>query len=110
TLGHLFCDGQASAITNLLQSECDAAGVRILTSVTVERVESRSGFLVFAGESLFHAAVLVVATGGLSIPKMGATSLGYDLARQFGLKIIAPRAALVPFTFSTADRERYSDL
>jgi predicted Rossmann fold flavoprotein len=110
TLGQLFCDGSAHAIVNLLQEECDAVGARIFTDVKVDTVEQDSGFSVRAGENTFHGATLVVATGGLSIPKMGATSFGYELARQFGLKVIPTRPALVPLTFSGEDRERYCDL
>ena len=65
----------------------------------VEQVSTEDGFLLRAGDDEFHAKSLVIATGGLSIPKMGATGFGYDLARQFGLKIVEPRPALVPFTF-----------
>jgi predicted Rossmann fold flavoprotein len=110
TLGQLFCDGSAIEIVNMLETECSRAGVQILTDVHVGRVEHGSDFTVFAGQHEFHAPALVVATGGLSIPKMGATSFGYDLARQFGLKIVEPRPALVPFTWNAADRQQYSDL
>jgi predicted Rossmann fold flavoprotein len=110
TLGQLFCDGSAQEIVNLLEAECNRAGVRILTNVAVARVEQGSGFIVLAGQDTFRAPALVVATGGLSIPKMGATSFGYDLARQFGLKIIEPRPALVPLLFNDQDRRRYCDL
>src|SRR5947209_4791105 len=74
TLGQLFCDGSAQNIVNMLESECRQAGVRIFTSVTVERLERRNDFAVRAGQDQFNAKALVVATGGLSIPKMGATS------------------------------------
>ncbi len=110
TLGQLFCDGSAQQIVSMLESECSDVAVRIVTSVSVESVEHRNGFAVSAGEDEFHASALVVATGGLSIPKMGATSFGYDLARQFGLKINPTRPGLVPLLFNTKDRERYSDL
>jgi predicted Rossmann fold flavoprotein len=110
TLGQLFCDGSAQAIVNLLQEECLAVGARIFTGVKVDAVHPASGFTVRAGEEIFYAPVLVVATGGLSIPKMGATAFGYDLARQFGLKIVPTRPALVPLTFGKDDRERYCDL
>jgi predicted Rossmann fold flavoprotein len=94
----------------MLEAECRAAGVRIQTNVNVERVAKEDGFLLRAGHDEFHAESLVVATGGLSIPKMGATGFGYDLARQFGLKIIEPRAALVPFTFNQNDAAHFCDL
>jgi predicted Rossmann fold flavoprotein len=110
TLGQLFCDGSAQQIVNMLEAECRDAGVRILTGITVESVGSDHGFAVRTSEGEFPAAALVVATGGLSIPKMGATSFGYELARQFGLKIAATRPALVPLLFNEQDREHYSDL
>lgn len=110
TLGQLFCDGSAHEIVNMLEAECRRAGVQILTDVQVQRVEQENDFAVFAGQNEFHAPALVVATGGLSIPKIGATSFGYDLARQFGLKIVETRPALVPLTFNANDREHYSEL
>ena len=114
TLGQLFCDGSAENIINMLESECSQAGVRILTSIAVRSVEHRNGFTIRGQQESekdeFHTAALVVATGGLSIPKMGATSFGYDLARQFGLKIVEPRPALVPLLFNADDRQHYSDL
>jgi predicted Rossmann fold flavoprotein len=110
TLGQLFCDGSALAIVNLLQEECAAVGARILTNVKVDAVVQDGGFQVRAGDAVFHAPALVVASGGLSIPKMGATAFGYDLARQFGLKIVPTRPALVPLTFSDDDRQRFCDL
>jgi predicted Rossmann fold flavoprotein len=110
TLGQLFCDGSAQAIVNLLQVECTTVGALILTNVKVDAVQQDGGFNVRAGEAVFHAPAVVVASGGLSIPKMGATAFGYELARQFGLKIVPTRPALVPLTFSDDDRQRYCDL
>lgn len=110
TLGQLFCNGSAQQIVNMLETECRQAGVRILTHVSVDRVEREKDFAVRTREDEFRSQSLVVATGGLSIPKMGATSFGYDLARQYGLKIIEPRPALVPLLFNPEDRENYSDL
>ena len=110
TLGQLFCDGSAQQIVAMLESECAQAGVQILTSIDVASVEQGSGFTVRTKRDEFRAPSLVVATGGLSIPKMGATSFGYDLARQFGLKIVEPRPALVPLIFNSADHQHYADL
>jgi predicted Rossmann fold flavoprotein len=110
TLGQLFCDGSAQQIVAMLEGECRAVGVRIQTNVNVEQVAKEDGFLVRAGGDEFQSESLVVATGGLSIPKMGATGFGYDLARQFGLKIVEPRPALVPFTFNKDDAEHFCDL
>ncbi|HEY5027977.1 MAG TPA: NAD(P)/FAD-dependent oxidoreductase [Candidatus Angelobacter sp.] len=110
TLGQLFCDGSAQQIVTMLETECRAAGVRIQTNVNVQQVTRDTGFLVHAGDDQFHGASLVIATGGLSIPKMGATGFGYDLARQFGLKIVEPRPALVPFTLNKDDVAQFCDL
>ena len=118
TLGQLFCDGSAQQIVNMLESECKDAGVQILTNVIVESVENKSGFTIRAAEdpgqvprkAEFHAATLVVATGGLSIPKMGATSFGYELAHRFGLQINPTRPALVPLLLNAEDHRHYCDL
>src|SRR5580765_4368833 len=110
TLGQLFCDGSAQQIVAMLEEECRAVGVRIQTNINVTHVSREDGFLLRAGEQEFHAESLVVATGGLSIPKMGATSFGYDLARQFGLKIVEPRPALVPLVFNKDDSAHFCDL
>jgi len=110
TLGQLFCDGSAQQIVNMLETECRHAGARILTNVSLDRVERGDHFIVSAGNEEFRSQSVVNATGGLSIPKMGATSFGYELARHFGLKIVAPRPALVPLLFNAQDRQSYSDL
>jgi predicted Rossmann fold flavoprotein len=110
TLGQLFCDRSANEITHLLEEECRAAGVKIFLNVKILQVQRTDDFLVLCDGDGFRAPALVVATGGLSVPKMGATSFGYDLARQFGLKIQKTRAALVPLVFGAADREQYCDL
>jgi len=110
TLGQLFCDHSASQIVAMLESECRAAGVKIVVSAGIREVRRDTSFIVRCDSSEYRSAILVVATGGLSIPKMGATPFGYDLARQFGLKIVSPRPALVPLLFNATDRKRYSDL
>lgn len=110
TLGQLFCDGSAQQIVTMLEAECRAAGVRIQTNVEVKEVSREDGFLLRAGDDEFRAEALVVATGGLSIPKMGATAFGYDLARQFGLNIVLPRPALVPLTLNKDDTAHFCDL
>ncbi len=124
-LGQLFCDRAASDITAMLEQECSDAGVEIRVNMKVTEVRNNEvhkndlreddllkndQFTVQARDATFGAARLVVATGGLSIAKVGATSFGYDLARQFGLKIEPPRAALVPLVFSERDRKRWCDL
>jgi len=111
TLGQLFCDGAAQQIVSMLEEECRAFGVRIQTNVNVTQVSREDGFLLRAtDDGEFRAESLVVATGGLSIPKMGATGFGYDLARQFGLKIVEPRPALVPLTLNKDDATHFCDL
>jgi predicted Rossmann fold flavoprotein len=112
TLGQLFCDGPAQQIVAMLEAECRAVGVRIQTNVNVTQVSRENGFLLRAtdDDDEFRAESLVVATGGLSIPKMGATGFGYDLARQFGLKIVEPRPALVPLTLNKDDAAHFCDL
>ncbi len=110
TLGQLFCDRSAMDILDLLESESQEAGVQIFLNCKIEEVSHTDGFAVRSPNDEFHAPVLVVATGGLSIPKIGATSFGYDLARQFGLKIRNTRPGLVPLVMSEQDRENYCDL
>jgi predicted Rossmann fold flavoprotein len=110
TEGQLFCDGSARAIVSMLEEECRKAGVSILVSVAVNEIRKDNVFIVKAGDREFQAPVLVIATGGLSIPKIGATAFGYDIARQFGIEIRECRPALVPLTFAPEDRERYCDL
>jgi predicted Rossmann fold flavoprotein len=110
TKGQLFCDGSARAIVTLLEEECRRSGVQILMNCAVREVRRNGGFTVVAGDTESHASALVVATGGLSIPKIGATAFGYELARQFGVRIQEPRPALVPLTFNSGDRTSYCDL
>jgi predicted Rossmann fold flavoprotein len=98
TLGQLFCDHSARAIVEMLLAECARGGVEVVLEahgIEVEGAEG-GGFRVICSQGEFEAGALVVATGGLSIPKLGATGLGYELARQFGLKVVEPRPALVP--------------
>lgn len=107
TLGQLFCDRSAREVTDMLEKECQDAGVEIFVNVEIEGVTNADGFVVDADGDEYHAASLVVATGGPSIPKMGASSYGYKVAEQFGLKVERTRPALVPFTLSAEDRKRY---
>ena len=110
TLGQLFCDGSAREIVEMLERECRDAGVEILVNAKAGEIRRADGFIVQVSGHEFRAQSLVVATGGLSISKMGATAFGYELARQFGLGIVDCRPALVPFTMNPEDRERYCDL
>ena len=110
TLGQLFCDRSAQDIIDLLESECREAGVQIFLQSRIQEVKYTTEFVVRTASGEFRAPALVVATGGLSIPKMGATAFGYDLARQFGLRIMETKPGLVPFVLSGEDRSRYCDL
>jgi predicted Rossmann fold flavoprotein len=110
TLGQLFCDRSARDILGMLEAECREAGVTIFLSTKIQQVERTSDFLVRAPNGDFRAPKLVAATGGLSVPKTGATSFGYDLARQFGVAIREPWPGLVPLTLSADDCSRYCDL
>src|SRR5271165_2848050 len=115
TLGQLFCDRSARDILAMLEAECRDANVTIFLQTKIQQVERTADFIVksrIAGseDAEFRAPILVVATGGLSIPKIGATSFGYDLARQFGIKIREPRPGLVPLVLDPDDRKRWCDL
>ena len=96
TLGQLFCDGSARSIVAMLLEECAAGGVDVRLSHTVTAITKPDAFRVETSASAFTAPSLVLATGGLSIPKMGATGFSYDVARQFGLRVTDTRPGLVP--------------
>jgi predicted Rossmann fold flavoprotein len=101
TLGQLFCDGSARQIVAMLQEECDKGGVDLALGHPIRDVaHSDARFRVAFGARTAETPALVIATGGRSIPKLGATGFAYDLARRFGLKIVEPRPALVPLTLS----------
>jgi predicted Rossmann fold flavoprotein len=110
TLGQLFCDRSARDILSMLEAECRDAGVSIFLNTAIHQVERTNEFLVRTADAEFTAPALVVATGGLSIPKIGATSFGYDLARQFGLEIREPWPGLVPLLLNAEDASHYCDL
>ena len=109
-LGQLFCDVSSKQIVAMLLDECAAAGVRVETSCPVERVTHGEGFHLHTSRGDFSAPALVVASGGLSIPSMGASGFGYELARQFGHAVLPTRAGLVPLTLSGKHQERLADL
>ncbi len=111
TLGQLFCDDSAKQIVAMLLSECARANVRIVVNAKVREVAAKEpGFVVITDTAAFGATSLVIATGGLSIPKMGATSFGYDVACQFGIPIREPRPALVPFVLGGDQHAQFADL
>jgi predicted Rossmann fold flavoprotein len=116
-LGQLFCDGSAAQIVDMLERECLSLGARIVPSCTVTSVAKREAdevaeslFQVETNWGIYTASSVVIATGGLSIPKIGATPFGYAVARQFGLEIAEPRPALVPLLFGRADLARFAGL
>jgi len=105
TLGQLFCDGSARQIVAMLLDQCQAGGVEIALGQPVAAVDHADGlFRLGFGQQTASARALVIATGGPSIPKMGATGFAYDLARRFGLKVVEPRPALVPLTLGENER------
>ncbi|OOG48041.1 NAD(P)/FAD-dependent oxidoreductase [Rhodanobacter sp. C01] len=110
-LGQLFCDDSSKQIVRMLLDECAAAGVTVEASCGVQRVrKTPEGFSVLTARGEVHAESLVVASGGLSIPSMGASGFGYQLARQFGHDVLPTRAGLVPLTLSGKHQEHYQDL
>ncbi len=118
-LGQLFCDGSADQIVRMLVSEATQAGIRILLATKVQEVRrapevaddgGAGRFTVATETSLLHAHALVVATGGLSIPKMGATDFGYQLAQQFGVPVVPARPALVPLVLDGEEHAQFADL
>jgi predicted Rossmann fold flavoprotein len=109
-LGQLFCDGTAESIVELLVDECEAAGAKFNYPCIVKHVRKDSKFILETNVGEFTCDSLVVATGGLSIPKIGATGFGYEIARQFGLKIVEPFPALVGFDFKQKEYEQFAVL
>ena len=102
-LGQLFCDRSAGDIIDMLLKECDDAGVTIYRSTVVDKIEKDGdGFVLKTGRGQIDTQSLVIATGGLSIPKIGATGFGYDVAKQFGIDVVPLRAGLVPLVFDPA--------
>ncbi len=110
TLGQLFCDGSAQQIIDALTRDCEAAGVTILTNCMVDGVQKEEHFEVETTLGEFSSTTLVVATGGLSIPKLGATDIGYSLADHFGLNIIPCDPGLVPLKLTADNLETLGDL
>jgi len=106
TLGQLFCDGSSKQIIDMLLAECKAAGVQIITGRSVGNISKNGNFAV----DEFECESLVIACGGLSIPKIGATGFGYEIARKFGLNIIPTRDGLVPFVLAENFLESAKDL
>jgi hypothetical protein len=110
-LGQLFCDNRSKDVLNMLLDECREAGVDLRLDTSVQQIEkTESRYLLRTEMGEIAAPSLVVATGGLSIPTMGATGFGYEIARQFGHTVLSTRAGLVPFTFSGQLRDQCAEL
>jgi predicted Rossmann fold flavoprotein len=111
TRGQLFCDGSSRQIIDMLLEECRKARAQLRLGTKISAISRHEvGFVVLTDQGEFRCRSLVVATGGPSIPKMGSSGFGYKIAEQFGLKIVPPRAGLVPLTFDTALLAQFKDL
>jgi predicted Rossmann fold flavoprotein len=110
TLGQLFCDGSSKQVIDMLRAECDRGGVTWWQPCEVREVTRGDGFRAETSRGPVRAAALVVATGGLTVPKIGATAFAYRLAEQFGLAVVPPKPALVPLTLAPELLARYGDL
>ena len=110
TLGQLFCDDGSEAIISMLKKECDDAGVKWMRPCEVGEIRRTTRFTVMTSRGLLEAEALVIATGGLSIPKIGATPFGYKVAEQFGLPMTKLKPGLVPLTFHPEEWAAYADL
>ena len=110
TLGQLFCDDSAKDIVRMLMSECDRYGARVQLRTEIVSVDFDDGYCIDTSRGEYRSEKLVVASGGLSMPKLGATPLGYQIAEQFGHSIVPVRAGLVPFTLQEEDKERFAEL
>ncbi len=111
TLGQLFCDNSAQDIVDVLMTECDWAGVELhLRSEVSSVTKNEQGYLVSTNTEQYQCTSLIVASGGLTMPKLGASPIGYKIAEQFGLKVLPTTAALVPFTLHDFDKERFDGL
>jgi len=108
--GQMFCNGSSRQIINMFQKECDSAGVKMRSNCKIEEIMKNRGFIVITNSGVIESESLVVATGGLSYPNLGATTFGHRVASQFGLRIISPKPALVPLTLSRGDREKFGEL
>ena len=110
TLGQLFCDNKSKDILNMLLQECEQANATIQLNTEIQSIEKNDGFTLKTNRGNFACESLVIATGGLSIPTMGASPFGYKVAEKFALKVWPTRAGLVPFTLHTKDKENITEL
>ncbi len=110
TLGQLFCDGSAMQIINMLVAECKIYNVTLLLDCSISLVTKKDEFYLETSKGIFQAQSLIIASGGLSIPKLGSSDFGYQIAKQFGIQIITPYPALVPLTVAEPDLGFFKDL
>ncbi len=110
TLGQLFCDGSSKQIIQMMLEECQKGQVEVLLNCSVTNIEKTDQFTVTTTEGIFQASSVVIASGGLSIPQMGATDFGYQMARQFGHKVLETKPALVPLKVEASIRETFAKL
>lgn len=113
TLGQLFCDHKSKDIVHLLLSECEQAHVAIQLNTAIHSIQQTpegKGYIVQTSQGSFYCQSVVIATGGLSIPTMGATPFAYQIAAQFGIQVWPTRAGLVPLTFDVKEKSRFSEL
>jgi predicted Rossmann fold flavoprotein len=106
TLGQLFCDNKSKDIVDMLLKECNAAGVTIQLNTSIKKIQKTQNFKVQTTKGIFHCDSIVIASGGLSIPTMGASPFAYKIAEQFGIKVWPTRAGLVPLTLDVLEKER----
>jgi predicted Rossmann fold flavoprotein len=106
----LFCDKSAVQIIKMLQSECHAVNVDFLLNIHISKIEKLARYRVFTQSKVYESQSVIIATGGKSIPKIGATSFGYDVAKKFGLQVVEPKPALVPLTFNGATGDQFKGL
>lgn len=111
-LGQLFCDHKSKDILDMLLSECENNNAKIQLNNSITKIEKRHGrhFVIQSNQGIFHCESLVIATGGLSIPTMGASPFGYKIAEQFGIHVWPTRAGLVPLTLQQTDKEKFAPL
>ena len=108
--GQMFCKGSSAEILKMLQAECREAGVEMLLNCRIEGTQKEDRFIASTSQGMLESESLVIATGGLSYPVLGATDIGHRVARQFGLRVTPLKPALVPFIFQQEDRQVFSEL
>ena len=112
TLGQLFCDNSAKDIVNLLLAECEQNKVELQYACKIDSIETlpEDGFCLKTSSGTYHCQSLIIATGGLPMPRLGATPFAFEIAKQFDVPVVPPRAGLVPFTLNPDDKEKFAEL